>query len=723
MSNFLVWLLGGVFLFCQVEAARAADSGDLSEDEKALLQMYGNQEMISIATGGKQPVGKAPAVASVITAEDIKAMGATDLDEVLESVPGLHVAASTTSYNPIYTIRGVYSNYNPQVLVLINGISISNLFVGDRNRVWGGMAVQAISRIEVVRGPGSALYGADAFAGVINIITKTKQDIRGTEVGGRVGSFDTYDGWALHGGEWAGFDVAAMLEYHDTQGQKGIVDADNQTGFDKLFGTSASRAPGPVNLQRQNIDARLDLSREHWRFRTGLQSRGNRGSGISVAQTLDPINRSSSDRWNVDLTYDNPHFAEDWAVKTQWSYFDTSQEQDENLTLFPPGARLPIAANGQIGVPPVGIITFPQGYIGNPEVFERHARFNTSALYSGFSGHALRFGAGFNYGNLYKTQATQNFGLNPASGDPIPLTPNFSLVDVTGTPFNFMQPQDRKNYFAFVQDEWKFANDWALTAGARYDNYSDFGNTVNPRGALVWETRYDLTTKLMYGSAFRAPSFTEMYIVNNPSALGNPSLKPETMDTLELAFDYRPRDKLRLGLNIFNYWWKDLIRFVPDAGRPSATAQNTGTQTGYGTELEAEWQALDTLKLLGNYSFQKSQDEALNHDAGYAPHHMVYLRANWEFLPNWQITPQAKWVVGRGRTDNDPRPPVGDYTWVDMTLRRKQLLEHWEVAFSVRNLFDVNARDPSLMGRTAAAIPNDLPLAGRSFFGEIRFNF
>ena len=195
------------------------------------------------------------------------------------------------------------------------------------------------------------------------------------------------------------------------------------------------------------------------------------------------------------------------------------------------------------------------------------------------------------------------------------------------------------------------------------------------------------------------------------------------MDTIELAFDYRPNDKLRLGLNVFNYWWKDIIRFVPDVGAPSSTAQNTGAQTGYGGELEAEWKALDTLKLVGNYSYQKSTDDTLNHDAGYAPHHQVYLRANWEFLPDWQFVPQAKWIIGRDRAAGDTRPAIRDYTWVDLTLRRKNILDHVELAFSVRNLFDVDAREPSQAGVPAASIPHDLPLAGRSVYGEIRVTF
>jgi iron complex outermembrane receptor protein len=723
MSNFLVWLLGGVFLFGQVEAARAADGGELNEEEKALLKTYGDEEMISIATGVKQSIRKAPAVTTVITAEDIKAIGATDIDEVLETVPGLHVVRNSVGYNPIYSFRGINSAWNQQVLVLVNGIPITHAYIGDRSVIWGGMPVQAIARIEVVRGPGSAVYGADAAAGVINIITKTKQDINGSEIGGRVGSFDTYDGWALHGSEWAGFDVAAMVEYRDTAGAKPIIDSDLQSQLDGALGTQASLAPGPVNLSRENLDLRLDVSRGNWRWRGGLQRRRNLGLGAGMAQALAPDSHYAADRWNADLTYHNPQFTDNWDVQAQLSYFDTANTPETNNRLLPPGTLLPIGANGQIDfASPLGLVTFPDGYIGNPSTFERHARSGLAGTYTGFENHVLRLGGGFNYSTLWAS-ATENFGLDPATGQPIPLSGPPRLVSSTGTSEIYIKNHDRQNGYFYLQDEWKFANDWAFTGGMRYDTYSDFGDTVNPRMALVWETRYDLTSKLMYGTAFRAPSFSELYAVNNPVSLGNPKLRPEIMDTMELAFDYRPRDNLRFGWNIFNYWWKDLIHYQPDADGGSYTAQNSGSQTGYGTELETEWKATDKLKLIGHYAFQKSQDEALNHDAGYSPHHQVYLRANWEFLPNWHFSPQAKWIVGRGRVDGDVRPAVADYTWVDMTLRRKQLADHWEVAFSIRNLFDVNAREPSLAGQPIAPIRNDLPLAGRSFFGEIRFDF
>ena len=129
--------------------AVAQDSG--GDDEEALRQLYGDEEMISIATGRLTPINKAPAVATVITAKDIKAIGATDLDEVLETVPGLHVARNFIGYNPVYTFRGIYSDTNPQVLMLVNGIPITNLFLGDRNQIWGGMPVEDIARIEIIQ--------------------------------------------------------------------------------------------------------------------------------------------------------------------------------------------------------------------------------------------------------------------------------------------------------------------------------------------------------------------------------------------------------------------------------------------------------------------------------------------------------------------------------------------------------------------------------------------
>src|SRR5690606_17372575 len=145
----------------------------------------------SLASGTPTPVSRAASSVTVISRTDIEATGANDLDQLLETVPGLHVGRSDQSYFPKYNFRGITSTHNAEALLLINGIAVKSLFTGSRSQVWAGMPVKAIERIEVIRGPGSALYGADAFAGVINVITKTGADIARNRAGVRAGSFDT----------------------------------------------------------------------------------------------------------------------------------------------------------------------------------------------------------------------------------------------------------------------------------------------------------------------------------------------------------------------------------------------------------------------------------------------------------------------------------------------------------------------------------------------------
>jgi iron complex outermembrane receptor protein len=646
----------------------------------------------------------------VITAQDIEATGATDLNELLETVPGFHVRLSSDGYNPIYTIRGLSSVANPEVLVLINGIPINNLQYGNRSIVWGGMPINAISRIEIIRGPGSAVYGADAYSGVINIITKTKDEINGTETGMRLGSFNTQDAWILHGSEQAGFDIAATLEYHTTDGHKETITEDIQTTFDKAFKTNASLAPGSVNLQQRSIDARLDISKNNWQLRAGYQGRRNIGTGAGVVKALAPPDDVwADDRINADLTYHNPDLTEYWDVTTQISYYRKAYRPENNQRVFPPGAF-----GG----------AYPDGFIGNPGASESHNRLKIFGFYSKFNDHLIRIGAGYHYSDLYKTTESKNFGINPITGTPLP--PGSPVMSVSDTPYVYLPEGDRKAWYISLQDAWKINDNWELTAGIRYDNYSDFGTTINPRMAFVWQMRPELVGKLLYGSAFRAPSFTELYIVNNPVGLGNLNLSPETIDTWELAFDYRATSNLHLALNLFNYEATDKILLLADPGGETNTHQNIGTQKGRGLELEARWKLTKKASLLANYAFTKATDEKNNHDAGDYPRHSAYIRADWLFYPNWFLDTQINWIANRERAYGDPRAAIDDYTTVNLTLRRKNIKHsNWNFALGVRNLFDADAREPSQGpdSNGMISIPNDLPLAGRNYFLELRYRF
>ncbi|MGZ8162177.1 MAG: TonB-dependent receptor plug domain-containing protein, partial [Methylobacter sp.] len=259
-SKIVIYYLA--ILFCsglavtQANAEEVDDFFSMSPAELAAIP-------VAIATGTPKPIFQSAAVTSVITAEQIKSMGATELHEVLETVPGVHASLQENNYDYNYSIRGIRSGANSQVLMLLNGTRITTPFQGTL-MTGTELPIEAIQRVEVIRGPGSALYGADAFAGVINIITKKAKDINGTALGARMGDHSTQSGWGQHGAQWAGWDVATSLQYQHTSGDRGrIVNADAQTVFDSMLGSHASHAPGALNTRYETLNGHLNLQRKH----------------------------------------------------------------------------------------------------------------------------------------------------------------------------------------------------------------------------------------------------------------------------------------------------------------------------------------------------------------------------------------------------------------------------------------------------------------------------
>ncbi|MBV8035121.1 TonB-dependent receptor [Roseateles sp.] len=675
-------------------------------EEEELAQVYGDKTTVSIATGAPQALRRAPAVATVITAQDIAAMGAADLDEVLETVPGLHVSRSSGAYSPLYQIRGVASDFNPQVLMLQNGVPMTTLYVGNRGLIWGGLPVQNIARIEVIRGPGSALYGADAYAGVINIITKGPQDLPDTELGLRAGSFGSVDTWLQHGGRLGPLAMAAFLRTGRSDGFRESIGSDAQTAMDALFGTHASLAPGPVNTGYHAVDGGLELGLDKWRLHAGLKRRSDMGTGAGIAGALDPVGRMGSQRVEVDTGVGDVDLAPGWRLSMSGSWLHYTQKLSVPVQLFPRGAF-----GG----------TFPNGVLGSPSTWERQFRLSTAVTYSGWAGHQWRVGLGRDDLDLYRTREFKNFDVitsGPLTGLPVPL-PGGQLIEAPVAD-SFLAPHRRRVHYAYVQDEWSFARDWTLTAGVRQDRYSDFGRTTNPRVALVWDASLDLTVKLLYGSAFRAPSFNEQYGVN-PVASGNAAIQPETMRTVEAALQWHASRELQLNVNVFRYAMGDIIKTTSNpAPAPGATFRNAGSQRGQGGEVEWVWDARRNLRLAGSYAYQRSIDELHHTDAGYAPRHHLNARLDWAFANASQFSGRINHVRSRLRAFGDTRPPTPDYTTLDLTLRTLLARTGWELSVTLLNAFDADAREPSL---PSTNIAGDLPMAGRSLAAQASYKF
>ena len=649
-------------------------------EEEDLALAYGDRNFVSIATGTKQPVSKAPSTATVITAEDIANIGARTLSEALETVPGLHISRNTlqNNYSPTYGMRGILTGSSPHVLMMMNGIPRTSMFLGNPDETYVDLPVENIARIEIIRGPGSAVYGADAFAGTINIITKTAGDIDGTTVGVRAGSFNSWDSWFQHGGKLGDFDIAAYLRVGGTDGQR------------RQIQTDAVGRSGALNTGHDDIDGQVDIGYGNFRWRAGYTLRDNIGTGVGIAGALDPTGRLRSERISSDLSWTDANFGRDLSLTLQAAYMQQANEVTTPLVIVPGGVIMP---------------DFPDGVIGDPDKWERQARLSATSIYSGFADHRIRFGFGHDELEIYKTAETKNFTQIPV------LTP-LPMYTATGADL-FLAPHKRNLNYLYAQDEWSFARDWTLTAGLRYDSYSDFGSTTNPRLALVWEARQNLTAKLMYGTAFRAPSFVEQYATGNPVALGNPDLMPEKITTLEAAFTWQVRHNLQTSLSVFEHEISDIIN------QSGVTYQNTGKQKGRGGELEIQWNASNALLISGHYAYQRNVDQTTHQDAGYAPHHHLYTRADWRAYSDWHLSGQVNYVADRARPAGDSRPQIPDYTSVDLTLRTEQKKHGWDFSASIFNLFNADIREPT---KAASGIVYDLPMPGRTFWLQARYS-
>ena len=654
------------------------------------------EQKVSISTQSEQSIGKAPSVVSVITADDIRATGATNLADVLQSVPGIHVRYQQFAFRPLISFRGTNDK---QTLIMVDGAPISDL-MWRAGIFWKGLPTSMIDRVEIIRGPGSALFGTDASAGVINVITKVAGKIVGNEFGVRGGSDDTQSAWMQYGGEWNGFDVAMTADLFRTDGHDPFIRSDAQTRLDNdpIIASSASLAPADAEYGWKNADLRLSLARDNWRLQLDYSEHDDLETGMTGAGALDPVTKGDDSRFNVALLYDDLQFSADWGVKAQLRYRHIDYSSGDGFQEWPPGH-----------IDPDTLGLYPGGVLSQWESAEHGVSGETSGLYRGIEGHALTIGAGFRWQDIYRVEQRVNSGVD---GNGALLPPGGPLVDISDSPYAFAPEKDRTITYAYLQDVWTISDQLELTAGARFDHNSDYGDSFNPRVALVWNTTDTVTTKFLYGQAFRAPYFQELYAETSFS-LPNPDLDPERSETWELALSYMPRKDIRLGMNLYRYEQRDFIRLLEVPGLPKLQYQNSGEYDVNGLEFEAWWQPREDLSVSANYAYNDPDDSEFR--AFGSPRQQAYLRLDWQFSPDWNWNIQSNWIGEVERNRGDVRSDLDDYLLTDSTLRYAGI-RGWEFAVSVRNLFDEDARDA-----TSSRIPNDLPLQGRSFYVEARY--
>lgn len=645
------------------------------------LLLFFEEEELYIATRRSTPVRKAPAIATVVNADQIRLMGARNLIDVLERIPGFGI---TRTYYSTYEIeiRGLKSTRNSKIKLMSDGHTLFIPPIGEA--AWGfeNLSLEYVDRIEVIRGPGSALYGANAFSGIINIVTKKGSDVDGTVATVGAGSFGTERISLMHGKKYGGLDVLASVTYLNTD------------GADEFVRSDAIGQSGRADDWAESWDATLRLDWNDFVLNTKYLQRRN-GPFIGVTNVLTDESLLETEQYFADLSFKR-QLNDQWTVKAR-AYYDYSR-LEFNWELFPEG----------FAFAPLPQFTFADGVKGTPTGKGRTYGFELGADYKLAENNVITAGAVYEKVKQYDVEHHANF--NPLTSENLG---SFQDISSWG---NWNIDTKRERTALYIQDEWKILNNASLTAGVRYDHYSDVGNATSPRIGLVWNVSDNAGIKMLYGEAFRVPNFEELHSINNPVAVGNPALDPEKIKTYEVALGFRPHQKAAVNVTFFYNKFTDRIEL--DQSLIIPRFRNAGEATIYGVESEIQY-FIGKNRIYANHTWQRPEDDEQETRIPDVPSHRVNLGLDWKAGKYFSGNINVLYVGKRPRAENDPRDDLDAYETVNANVIIKNFFKTFEIRCSAYNLFDKTYAYPA----PAGTLKDDYPAAGASYFIEVRYTF
>ncbi|GAX62128.1 outer membrane receptor protein [Candidatus Scalindua japonica] len=652
-----------------------------------IFAIFSEEEIVVSALKKPRKVSKSPAIMSVITARQIKQMGFRTLSDVLETVPGFDVSMNKNGTREI-GVRGILLLDSSKIKVLIDGHSINEPATGGATWLFDSLVVENAKRIEIIRGPGSALYGQNAFLAVINVITKDTDDIDGLQVTASGGSFDTQNYNVLFGKEFGALKASGFFDFFDTEGFSKKIEEDF------VFATDpASLTPGRSQNQKERIDLNLKLSYKNLELNSKYMNRKKEGY-VGIDNTL-----SDDTTWRdtyafTELIY-NIKYSEKFNIKTRayYDYYYSSAEietrpegfVDQFTRLFPDGIK--------------SVTRFKEHTLG----------IETQFNYKVFERNELTFG--FQYEWIHQNSVNLDANIFPPTIGPLSSLTDFSH----DFPFT-RRSATRQIWSLYLQDEWNITKDVDFTFGVRYDHFTRFDSTTNPRAGLIWRFIEDAHLKLLFATAFRAPNFNELFFANNPIEIGNSNLDPEKINTFEVGLGYNFTEHVRGNVNYFFNRIRDRIQ--KDSQTPSQDQNLGGARIkGIEAELKADWG--NDNYVYANYTFQDAEETRDRNRLAFVPIHKANLGFNIGFWKYANANVNTFISGPRPREDGDTRRDLPSYTLSNLTLIGKNFIDNFEIRGSVFNLFDKSYDDPAQKN----TVPTDYPQQGRSFIIELRYRF
>lgn len=637
-----VIVAGGGPLLCCGSVARAQQP---SRPQPISLDSLLNTT-ISAASKYAQRSAAAPASVTILSSEDLGRFGFRTLQDVFENVRGFYV--SNDRNYPYLGSRGFSrpSDYNNRILLLVDGHSLNE-------QVWGGVAVgsdlplnlDAIERIEIVRGPGSALYGTNAMFAVINIVTRTVATLDGLIAGARVGSEGLREGTVAAGGmlgKSSSFTLSGLLSRLD--------------GADRYY--------PEYDTPQSNSGVAHDLDWE--RSVSGLGSLRVGDAGLRVGY----YSRSKGIPTGAfEAAFNDPRTMS--VDENFWGEVSALRDIGGRLRLT---GRLYADRYRYRGV-------FPT---------------NTGPAYTDGGGSADVGGEGIAVWDLTSRQrltvGAEARGVQHA--EYYEHTPG--LEDTRDN-------QPTNTIAIFSQDEFQLSPALTLIGGLRWDWNSRREDALSPRLAIIVMPTSATTIKALYGEAFRAPSAAEADI-STTYYVSNPALMPERIRTLELTAEHRFGTAFMASGSVYGHRMHRLIDqdVLPDA---SVRYENLSKADGAGAELELDFRPDGPVSAHASYAFQHSSQQPLGKRLTNSPEQVATLSMTARHRPSLQVTGLTRYESGR-RTISGPSTPAylrtdAHVAWSPAVLRGAQ------IGVRVTNVFNVAYEVPAGAEHLQRAIPQD----------------
>ncbi|NVN92927.1 MAG: TonB-dependent receptor [Desulfuromonadales bacterium] len=696
-------------------------------------------EIVVTATRTEKSIADAPGSVSVVTATEMKRRNIQSLDEALNMLPGvfdnrLKGLMGTTSS---VTFRGLSGS--GRSLLLLDGMPLNDAY--SASQPWGGLNAQNMSRIEVVRGPSSSLYGGNAMGGVINFMSRMPDKREFTLSGGYGGGWDSnqamanlWSTYASYGDKIGKFRLFASYGYRTTDGYPtGLVTAGSAP-------TAASGIIGATPTMSNTGAAKYLVgdtgNNGWWDYSAAIRAQYDFSDTSNI--------RFSWLRTANKYKYDNPHTylinAAGTTVYTYRNAANTSNVITESSFLSGDGSTVQdtytIHAEAQLGTVKgkflFGINDQGENWYNTP----------ATATLAGGTGTKSDSPSRTYYTDLQLSAPIMEkhvltggftFRYDTADSNNLPLSDYKNPDSVSGATTQWGGGATQ-TYSAYLQAEIALLDSLTLYTGVRDDywvsneGYAGFTgtgaksqsypekakNSVNPKGALVWKPLDGTTLRISGGKAFRAPPLNQLYKTWLSSStltqyISNPELNPETVLSWDIGLEQNLWKGAKIKATFFENYLSDMIYLVSLPGTTTIGGKayssklytNVGGGETRGVELEAEQNFGNNLRLFAGYTYTDSavteyapNPALVGKQLQQAPRHMINMGLDASYGPA-SLSLTGRYVSKRyGQDDNSDRVSgvYGSYDpYFVMDMKTSCKLTDWAtVSLSVNNLLNRN---------------------------------